>query len=101
MGEFEDDEVPEAMRRLISPVNQRTFDVSGMGTGDDPSDDNAEATDQQQSTAGNVQMSDDGCIILRTMTMEAFRRKLIQHFDIAFAKKEIHWPKRLGVVPSF
>ena len=37
---------------------------------------------------------ENGYILVREMTFDRFRSKLVTHFDIAFKRREIKWPKR-------
>jgi hypothetical protein len=66
------------------PVN---YDGSGMGAGND-----RETTTDDDDFVGSVQEL-NGTIIVRKLSMKQFRERLIRHFEIAFKKKEIQWPK--------
>jgi hypothetical protein len=43
-------------------------------------------TNEMENTINNV----------NDLTMEEFRKKLTNHFDVLFQKKQRIWPKRLG-----
>ncbi|KAG7363898.1 hypothetical protein IV203_037100 [Nitzschia inconspicua] len=51
------------------------------------------AVDEEDYFQGSLVRDEDGAIIVRHMDMTDFRQRLITHFDIAFKKKEIIWPK--------
>ncbi|KAG7344279.1 hypothetical protein IV203_029882 [Nitzschia inconspicua] len=51
------------------------------------------AVDEEDYFQGSLVRDEDGAIIVRHMNMTDFRQRLITHFDIAFKKKEIIWPK--------
>ena len=100
MGDVHEDELPPSVRTLLARnslvVN---YDGSGMGTGDDRQrgEDNAVGElDNKDTFVGSIQEI-DGSIVVRKLSMHQFRQRLICHFDIAFRKKELQWPKaRLG-----
>ena len=37
----------------------------------------------------------NGRIAVRNLSLNYFRKKLIRHFNIAFHKQEVEWPRRL------
>jgi len=89
--------VPNAIRRLNNPAAVRAYDTSGMGAGDDrQNDDDTPDLNLLFSVVANVQRetSMDGSIVVHKLSREAFRKKLITHFDIAFQRREIQWPRR-------
>lgn len=81
---------PAAIERLHSPAAFRDFDLSGMGVGDDC----------EPSTIQEVVESDEGGVlssgirVVRRLSHAFFKRKLIEHFDILYSRKEIVWPSR-------
>lgn len=95
----ENDAAPEAIRRLLTPAQARNYDTSAMGRGSDcvgaAVDDNRLDDDTDQAA---VETDTDGRIVVGAMKMKAFRKKLITHFNIAFQKREVVWPKRNGPV---
>lgn len=94
---------PDAVWRLRHPTERRNYDSSGMGPGEDVMHDDAcvdTYIDDSESTstggiddnnAGNV----DTPILVRNLKLHDFRQKLVTHFDIAFKKNELQWPRRL------
>ena len=101
MGEHDADgrnHIPQSIRRLLSPAQARNCDASAMGRGNDFE----RGTDQQQQQLAvdnnTAETDSEGCIIVRKMSLQAFRNKLITHFNIAFQRKEIKWPKRNGLI---
>lgn len=43
-------------------------------------------------------VDEDGSAILQNIPYEVMRKKLVNHFSYRFAKNEIKWPSRNGVV---
>jgi len=105
MGEHDDtSRIPQAIRRLLSPAQARNFDTSGMGTGTDrvadngadDAEDNNGADDAED--AGNVEVDLMGHIVVKSLSLNQFRSRLIRHFNIAFKRREVKWPKRNGPI---
>ena len=91
-------DLPFALRRLITPGTNRNFDISGFGSGNDM----ATSTDSLSTVTSEVDRSNESrvatnntSICVNDMSLSYFRTKLIRHFNIAFQKEEVHWPKRL------
>ena len=93
-------DTPGALLRLRHPVRQRNYnDTSGMGPGDDvllTENVLEEAYDCSEIVVGvndgNVGLSMQK---VRNMTLIEFRQKLVTHFNIAFQKNELQWPRQL------
>ena len=104
MGEFDRHEIPTAIQRLQSPVATRNYDLSGMGNGDDVAEvaraSTAEALECEQAaaTAKDQEVSrgnaTQATISVKRLSMRYFKKKLIEHFDIAFQRHEVQWTKR-------
>jgi len=47
---------------------------------------------------GRVEVDFTGHIVVKSLTLQDFKRRLIRHFDIAFKKREVQWPKRNGPI---
>ena len=104
--EVQDDiesDLPFALRRLKKPSDKRNFDLSGMGIGPDATKLSEGDDDQMlflgtqeniQSTQQYFEKYKDECINVNKLSLHFFRSKLIRHFNIAFKKKEIVWPRR-------
>lgn len=80
--------LPAAVQRLMSPTQLRTFDLSRVGL--------MGATDnvvyrhrQGDNDNDDAQMS---CKVVKKLSLNYFRSKLIKHFNIAFQRNEIQWP---------
>ena len=106
-GTFDPEEiseaVPLALRRLHSPGSLRSFDASGMGRGNDVAtgDDDEDVDDAaiQDDREEDVQLRDsadnEGCRRARFTSVDTFRKKLIEHFDIMFHCNMAKWPRSL------
>jgi hypothetical protein len=90
----------DPVRRLNSPVAARTYDMSGIGVGDDrarPENPQQElVTHASQRRGDHGTSSDDDIQVVRNLSLNYFRSKLVTHFDIAFKRREVVWPKRTG-----
>ncbi len=93
---------PDAIWRLRHPIERRNYDSSGMGPGEDVMQDDVymdtcinnfegTITGSIDNDAGNL----DTPILVRHLKLHEFRKKLVTHFDIAFKKNELQWPRRL------
>lgn len=103
LGNFTEEDieqaVPFAMQRLYNPLSMQAYDSSGMGVGTDRDDavddDEISFVDERPS---HVQLAtsidSDGFRKVRCLSMEVFRKQLIQHFHILFTKNKLKWPQR-------
>jgi hypothetical protein len=103
LGEHDIEDIQQirAIERLLNPGEARDYDTSGHGAGHDriPDDEqsdqrNNEEEDGMYSIVEEPNDDRNGFILVRQMTFETFRSKLVTHFDIAFKRREIKWPKR-------
>ncbi|KAG7342192.1 DDE superfamily endonuclease [Nitzschia inconspicua] len=88
--------IPRPIRRLLSPQQRRNYDTSGMGIGGDM------MKEQNHEVVPNIVervSHSNGEMVVRKMSMQQFRSKLVEHFDIAFKKRELSWPSRTGLIP--
>jgi hypothetical protein len=69
-----------------------------MGYGSDHVEDDNDTDENsitmEQSEESSV-LDTDGAIIVRHLSFDYFRSKLVNHFDIAFNKREVKWPKQI------
>ena len=99
--EIEDDNfdsLPFALKRLTKPAKIRTYDLSGMGYGNDTQKTPIiseielplvkELIDRQLRYPNEVT-----CV--RDLPLSVFRQKLVRHFNIAFQRNELQWPQRM------
>ena len=90
--------LPFALKRLNLPSDKRVYDVSGVGLGNDV----IRSPIISEIELPNVQMMVDRqlehpheVIAVKDLPLSVFRQKLIRHFNIAFQRNEISWPKRM------
>jgi hypothetical protein len=93
LGDIATEEIPESVRTLLSSgsstIDFSRYDMSGMGYGDDVLMD-----DEEEDLHVGVEEHDiSGAVKVHKMSMVQFRKKLVRHFEIAFTKKEISWPR--------
>ena len=101
-GEFgllELSETPLALQRILSPAEIRDYDTSRVGSvrGKNNSGDNN--TNDDVLNDADVVTAGDAVRCVRNLSLNYFRSKLVEHFEIMFNKKEIIWPMRRGATP--
>ena len=84
--------LPFALKRLATPGGKSQFDISNMGYGNDVI--RSQHIDVVEDNSLVTDNSNEGAVAVRNMSYKVFRDKLIRHFNIAFAKKELTWPSR-------
>jgi len=91
------DELQNAVSKLNNPSTIRKTDLSGSGYGNDyiPNNDNdpVDHGDEEEPTSSTPQ-NNDGSFNVNDLSLNEFRRRLITHFNIAFKRNEIVWPRR-------
>jgi len=90
MGDMQEEDLPQSVRTLLEEESlMLNYDGSGMGIGEDREE---EDNDTTTTFFGSIQEF-EGAIVVRKLSMHQFRERLIRHFDIAFSRKELKWPK--------
>ena len=82
----QEQQVPAAIVRLHNPDPTR---ITGTGTGT-----NHETT--PTAPAANIVETSNTITLVRSMRLSDFRSKLVAHFNIAYERNEVIWPKRFG-----
>ena len=108
LGNLESDDVPMAMRCLMSPADIRAYDTSSLGTEvtarrDEERDEEEEEENGTEQDDGDEELNEDAeeeVRIVRKLSLKYFRSKLVEHFDIKFRRGEVVWPSRRGKTPS-
>lgn len=88
LGQWQLKHLPVSVRALLEKIDVSQFDNSGMGRGDDTTED----AQEEEAFVGHIVRDNSGAILVRKMNMSQFRERLIIHFDIAHKRKEISWP---------
>ena len=96
-------DIPFAIKRLRAPGKKREIqmqlrDLSGMGHGTDVERSSTDEVEEERLVENEEQVNaikENGKIPIRSLSLEYFRKKLITHFNIAYKKKEVQWPRRL------
>lgn len=93
-----DGALPDAIYRLLNPVAER----ANLG-GHDPApatqlaSEDVDVEDQWTGDEGASAVRTVGGIhVVRNLTLPFFQSKLVRHFDIAFKRNEVQWPRRLA-----
>jgi DDE superfamily endonuclease len=101
-GQFEVDDVPDSIRRLMSPVAIRTYDRSSFG-GYNPAStiphhvSNDDESNAQQRIIQSQRIIGEGeDVAVNELPLSQFRAMLIEHFNVLFHEQKIAWPKRLA-----
>ena len=95
LGELDHDDVPLALTRILWPAEIRAYDTSRVGEhleqeeSDDDDDVDTRDGDNDSQEVRHV----------RNLSLDYFRSKLVEHFDIKFWQHQVVWPRRRGVVP--
>ena len=102
-GDDDEDIIPDPILRLRHPASRRShdsYDSSGMGIENDMDiagmslDDETDEPDTEDDEHPDVPA--DHVFVVRELSLRTFRSRLVTHFDIAFQRNEIKWPRRLG-----
>lgn len=103
--------LPDAIRRLLNPVAQRTTgigdqqELSVLQQGEHSSEELELQQQQHQLSASMTHAFGEprpvptvisGVKIVRNLSLPFFQSKLVRHFDIAFRRNEIQWPRHLA-----
>jgi len=81
---------PAALQHLY--VNPALMDLSGMGHGNDVENGVMPSNGQVLEGVMNDDDPPETVRVVRNLSLNYFRRKLIEHFDILFQRKELVWP---------
>jgi len=82
--------VPWLLARLSQHLEPRTLDLLGMGLGIDVCEQRIQPDPEDDTNPVGV----NGVKSVNGMLFKVFRRKLVNHFKILFARNEIKWPVR-------
>lgn len=91
-GELDFDDLPLSMQRLYSPDEVRAYDTSNMS-------EHSLAYDGNES--GNEGVDGDGVRVVRNLSLNYFRGRLVEHFHIKFMEGKVKWPRSRGKVPRW
>jgi hypothetical protein len=117
MGEHDDEYIvcqyalPNAISNLRTPAEVRGYDISGMGThspyAENGADDeignhnNSDDMETEDTGANDMETDDTGAVravrVVRNLSQEYFRKRLVQHFDICWRRNDLVWPQRTRV----
>jgi hypothetical protein len=98
-GELEEVDAPMAIRNLLSTAQIREYDTSTIGGMMDVDYEEEDDDDDDEDMADVLDESGDGVINVRNLSLDYFRSKLVEHFDIKFQRGEINWPQSRGPEP--
>lgn len=92
---------PAAIVALLNPVHEirnedRGYDGRRQSESSSSSDDEDEDGGGGRTDDNNAIRIGDSTTWVHRMSQNAFRSKLVTHFDIAFNKGEVKWPSRTG-----
>ena len=91
VGENDDNDQNMALRR---------FDTSGLGVGNDVNRDDSASSDPSDGDGSALEIGASeqrGIRVVCKLSLQFFRSKLVEHFDIIFKQNRIKWPSRNGL----
>ena len=112
LGDHDVNEISRAVLNLHNPVDVRNYDLIGLGVGSDvhfPHDDDNSIVMMETEVLCNDEVPMSGVVqqlhprrvqSVRLLTLNDFRSRLIVHFNIAFQKNEVRWPRCRRDVPN-
>ncbi len=88
------DDLPDAIVRLRNPVSERNYEIDKPHR-DHPQEE-VERTPAPVTTPITPAYSNNNVVVVRQLSLDNFRRRLVQHFSIAVARNEVKWPRRFN-----
>jgi len=101
LGRLESEDVPMAMRRVLSPSQIRNYDTTVFGQVA-PSEHLEDGVGREESRGdgnGEGSCDGDGVRSVGSLSLAFFRDRLVEHFNIMFQRGELQWPSRRGKAP--
>ena len=80
--------LPFALKRLAKPNQERTYDLSKVGYGNDV----VRTVNEEINVGTKYNLDQNKVHNVKDLSLHQFRMKLITHFNIAFMHKKIVWP---------
>ncbi|KAI2494724.1 Plant transposon protein [Fragilaria crotonensis] len=88
--------LPNAIHRLLNPAVARHDGNSTSACTTTAGDETAQEQTMEQLDGGPAAVRTVGGVhIVRHLSLPFFRSKLVRHFDIAFKRNEVQWPRHL------
>ena len=92
-------DVPTALARLLTNLDPRNYDSSGLGPGLDVVGEtrtvmNRELGESEEATNQEMVIGKDRVRHVRHISLATFQRLLVNHFAILFSQNKIVWPER-------
>ena len=88
-------DLPKALKRLAHPDQYQNYDLAGVGYGNDVIRTRFDQVCVNEYTPIETSSNQSTPIPVNSLTLDEFRNKLVTHFNIAFQKNELKWPRRL------
>ena len=86
--------LPFALRCLARASGKTSFDLSGMGRGNDIDANMPVPGNNDEHNVSDTNQGTEEAISVKDMSYNSFRAKLVRHFNIAFHFNEVKWPSR-------
>lgn len=99
LGQYDEEDIqliPENIRRRLTPDELRMYDSSGTRNLRENNESDSEDDDEEEELQPTIAepLPPVGQIrIVRKLTCNQFRSRLVDHFDILFSKNQIQWPR--------
>jgi hypothetical protein len=88
--------LPPALRRALQPDQMSGYNTSGMGPGNDHEANMDVETDPD--LGDNLALGDKTTRIVRHLSLNYFRKKLVEPFSIRFSQNSVQWPSCIAMV---
>ena len=93
---------PDAIARLSNPVERRSYDSTRTGSNVEESGERNQPREMRMRFHQRMQRNQNKIRIVKDLSLDYFRDRLIEHFDILWERHEVVWPSRNGVArPSY
>ena len=96
LGELDPTDVPLALSRIMSPADIRLCDTSTVGGLSEDGGTCVFSNDDEDTDDTLTNNVTEGLRKVRHLSLDFFRSRLVDHFNIKFDRNEIIWPKRRG-----
>lgn len=106
LGNVDEDDLPNAVQRALSPSQIREYDTSSLGAALNRNPDEAEEAGAEEAGAEDADIGSEDDVectnevrVVRDLSLKYFRSRLVEHFDIMFKRNAVIWPRRRGDRP--
>ena len=88
-------DLPKSLKKLAKPDEYRKYDLSATEYRNEVTRNRVDEVCVNEYTSIATSSNQSTPIPVNSLTLDEFRNKLVTHFNIAFQKNELKWPRRL------